>query len=171
MTIKKYLQYLTSSFLISSANRYDIKGKKYINTPLKYYFEDVGLRNMRLNFRQQEENHIMENVIYNELRQRGFAVDVGTIFVRPRENKSLTYKQLEIDFIANKGSNRYYIQSAFNIPTEQKRQQEERPLIQIDDSFKKIIIVKDDIMPKRDDKAVITIGLRDFLLKPEIIDF
>ena len=171
VTIRKYLQYLTNSFLISPANRYDIKGKKYINTPLKYYFEDVGLRNMRLKFRQQEENHIMENIIYNELRQRGFAVDVGMLLIRPREKDSLTYKQLEIDFIANKGSNRYYIQSAFNIPTEQKRQQEERPLLQINDSFKKIIIVKDDIMPKRDDKAVLTIGLKDFLLKPEIIDF
>lgn len=170
MTIKKYLDYLIDAFLICPAKRYDIKGKKYIATPVKYYFEDVGLRNMRLNFRQQEENHIMENIIFNELRQRGFAVDVGVLPMRQRKNNNYTYKQLEIDFIANKGNNRYYIQSAFNMPTEEKQQQEERSLLQVDDSFKKIIIIKDDIMPKRDNRAILTLGLKDFLLNPQSMD-
>lgn len=170
-TIKKYLMHLEDSFLICQAKRYDIKGKKYINTPVKYYFEDIGLRNMRLNFRQQEENHIMENIIFNELRQRGFAVDVGFVPMRQWQADSLEYKQLEIDFIANKGSKRYYIQSAFNMTTDQKKQQEERSLLQTNDSFKKIIIVKDDIMPKRNEQGIVTLGLKDFLLNPESMDF
>lgn len=170
-TIKKYLKHMTDSFLICQAKRYDVKGKKYINTPVKYYFEDVGLRNIRLNFRQQEENHIMENIIFNELRQRGFAVDVGFVPMRQWQGNSLEYKQLEIDFVANKGNNRYYIQSAFNTDTDKKRRQEEKSLLYANDSFKKIIIVKDDIMPKRDEHAIVTLGLKDFLLHSDSIDF
>lgn len=169
-TVKQYLDYLRDAFLIEKALRYDVKGKKYINTPSKYYFEDVGLRNARLNFRQQEETHIMENIIFNELRMRGFLVDVGIVPFRERQLGKYVAKQAEIDFIANKGSQRYYIQSAFAIPSEDKQVQEERPLRKVTDSFKKIIIVKDNIMLHRDEYGITTIGLKEFLLNPDSLN-
>ena len=171
-TISRYLGYFVDAFLINKANRFDVKGKKYINTPLKYYFTDLGLRNARLNFRQQEESHIMENVIFNELKARGFDVDVGVveIFIMD-EQKQRQRKQLEIDFVVNKGSNRYYIQSAMHIDDENKRLQETASLNRIDDSFKKIVIVKDDIIHYHDDKGILYLGLQEFLLKDEAIDW
>lgn len=158
-TIKGYLDYLEDAFLISRASRYDVKGKRYISTPFKYYFTDVGLRNARLNFRQIEETHLMENVIYNELLVRGYSVDVGIVELRKGDDR----KQVEIDFVANKGSQRYYIQSAYALPTEEKQQQEVRPLQAVGDSFKKIVVVKDDILLRRDDYGIVTLGLRQFL--------
>ena len=170
-TIKKYLDYFEDSFLIESAQRYDIKGKSYIETPKKYYFSDLGLRNARINFRQLEQTHSMENVIYNELRIRGYSVDVGMVETRPlnSEGKRIR-KQYEVDFVANRGSQRYYIQSAFIMPTDSKERQESNSLLNIDDAFKKIIIVKDYIKPKRNQLGIITIGLIDFLLKPELME-
>ena len=164
-TLKKYMDYLMDAFLVSKAVRYDIKGRKYIGSPAKFYFEDVGLRNARLNFRQMEENHIMENIIYNELRIRGYHVDVGLVeqFGKNSENKT-TKKQLEVDFVVTRGSEKYYIQSAFAMNTEGKREQEERPLNAIGDSFKKIIVVWDNIKVRRNDMGIVTIGVRNFLL-------
>lgn len=163
-TIKSYLIYLEDAFLIEKSMRYDVKGKKYISTPSKYYFTDLGLRNGRLNFRQQEENHIMENIIYNELRVRGFNIDVGVVEIREQHEGKLLKKKIEVDFIAQKGNEKYYIQSAYEMSNVEKRKQEEKSLLNISDSFKKVIIVKDNIMPKRDEFGVITIGLFDFLL-------
>ena len=170
VTLRKYTDYLTDAFLLSRSLRYDIKGKKYIATPAKYYFEDVGLRNARLNFRQIEENHIMENILYNELRIRGFNVDVGIVekFGKTEQGKT-TKKQFEVDFVANKGSEKYYIQSAFSMPTEEKRQQEERPLNAIGDSFKKIIVVRENIKPRRNETGIVTVGIRNFLLDESIL--
>lgn len=170
-TIKQYLDYFIDAFMVEKAERYDIKGKKYISTPQKYYFSDLGLRNARLNFRQQEETHIMENVIYNELRMRGYSVDVGVIEINERTSDG-TYarKQIEIDFVANKGSQRYYIQSAFALPSLEKAAQEERPLKNVPDSFKKIIVVKDNIMLRRDDNGITTMGLKQFLLDPHSLE-
>ena len=169
-TIKKYLDYLEDSFLISAAQRYDIRGKSYIETPKKYYFSDLGLRNARINFRQLEETHSMENVIYNELSMRGYSVDVGVIQIAERDqNGKVIRKQLEVDFVCNLGSSRYYIQSAYSLPDEAKRNQEIKPLRKIDDSFKKIIITKDIIMPYYDDYGILTVSIYDFLLDPEII--
>jgi len=164
-TLKKYMDYLMDAFLVSKAVRYDIKGRKYIGSPAKFYFEDVGLRNARLNFRQMEENHIMENIIYNELRIRGYHVDVGLVeqFGKNSENKT-TKKQLEVDFVVTRGSEKYYIQSAFAMNTEGKQEQEERPLNAIGDSFKKIIVVRDNIKVRRNDMGIVTIGIRNFLL-------
>lgn len=164
-TLKKYMDYLMDAFLVSKAVRYDIKGRKYIGSPAKFYFEDVGLRNARLNFRQMEENHIMENIIYNELRIRGYHVDVGLVeqFGKNSENKT-TKKQLEVDFVVTCGSEKYYIQSAFAMNTEGKQEQEERPLNAIGDSFKKIIVVRDNIKVRRNDMGIVTIGIRNFLL-------
>lgn len=164
-TLKKYMDYLMDAFLVNKAVRYDIKGRKYIGSPAKFYFEDVGLRNARLNFRQMEENHIMENIIYNELRIRGYHVDVGLVeqFGKNSENKT-TKKQLEVDFVVTRGSEKYYIQSAFAMNTEGKREQEERPLNAIGDSFKKIIVVRDNIKVRRNDMGIVTIGVRNFLL-------
>ena len=164
-TINCYLDYLTNAFLLSKAVRYDIKGKKYINSPSKYYFEDIGLRNARLNFRQMEENHIMENIIYNELRIRGYRVDVGVIekFEKNADEKTVR-KLLEIDFIATKGSEKYYIQSAFALDTLEKQEQEERPLNTIGDSFKKIVIVRDSIKLRRNEQGIVTMGIKQFLL-------
>ena len=171
VTISQYLEYLQDAFLIEKSIRYDIKGKKYISTPSKYYFVDLGLRNARLNFRQNEENHLMENVIYNELRMRGFSVDVGMIEVKEKQpDGTWQRKQLEIDFVANKGSRRYYIQSAFMLPDEQKQHQEERPLLRVNDSFKKIIVVRDNILLRRDDNGIVTMGLRQFLLDDNSLD-
>ena len=164
-TLKKYKDYLMDAFLVSKAVRYDIKGRKYIGSPAKFYFEDVGLRNARLNFRQMEENHIMENIIYNELRIRGYHVDVGLVeqFGKNSENKT-TKKQLEVDFVVTRGSEKYYIQSAFAMNSEGKQEQEERPLNAIGDSFKKIIVVRDNIKVRRNDMGIVTIGIRNFLL-------
>lgn len=164
-TIKNYLDYLCDAFIVSRAVRYDIKGKKYIDTPQKYYFSDVGLRNARINFRQTEENHTMENIIYNELIARGFNVDVGIVTVsRKDKHGSLVREQLEVDFVCNKGSKRYYVQSAFAIPDSEKMRQESSSLLRIDDSFKKIIVVKDAPAPAYTEDGILVIGVYDFLL-------
>ena len=169
-TISLYINYLLEAFLINKAERYDIKGKKYISTPSKYYFSDVGLRNARLNFRQQEENHIMENIIYNELLVRGFNVDVGIVEHNVSENGQNIRKQLEVDFVCNQGSKRYYIQSAFAIPDEKKMNQEKNSLIRIGDSFKKIIVVKDNIKLWRTEEGFLVIGIQEFLLNQNSLD-
>lgn len=169
-TIKKYIDYFEDSFLIESALRYDIKGKSYIETPKKYYFSDLGLRNARINFRQFEPTHSMENVIYNELRMRGYNVDVGVIATTEKNHEGkIVRKQLEVDFVCNLGSSRYYIQSAYSLPDETKRTQEIRPFRKIDDSFKKIVITKDFVHPYYDDYGILTVNIYDFLLDPEII--
>ena len=162
-TISKYLKYLEEAFLIERADRYDVKGRKYISTPSKYYFIDIGIRNSFINYRQYEETHIMENIIYLELKRRGYNVDIGVIEQRVKNNGKWEYKQLEVDFIANKGNNKIYIQSAFAMPDQEKREQEETPLLKIGDSFKKIIITKDYIKKWRDDNGVITMSIFDFL--------
>ena len=171
-TIGKYLGFLEDAYLVEAAKRYDIKGNAYIETPLKYYYSDLGLRNARLNFRQLEESHSMENVIYCELRRRNFNVDVGVVTVSEK-NRSGNYcrKQLEVDFVANKGSKRYYVQSAYMIPDEAKREQETRPFRKIDDSFKKIVITTHAPTPLYDDRGVLTMNIFDFLLKPDSLDF
>lgn len=167
-TIGRYLGFAEDAFIVERARRYDVKGKKYINTLSKYYFQDVGLRNAVIDFRQLEETHIMENVIYNELRMRGFRVDVGFVELRTSDkNGSSVRKQLEVDFVANRGSQRYYIQSALAIPTAEKKEQETASFRQIDDSFKKVIVVKDDIMPYHDNSGYLIMGLFDFLLNPD----
>lgn len=169
-TIKKYIDYFKDSFLIESALRYDIKGKSYIETPKKYYFSDLGLRNARINFRQFEPTHSMENVIYNELKMRGYNVDVGVIATTEKNHEGkVVRKQLEVDFVCNLGSSRYYIQSAYSLPDETKRTQEIRPFRKIDDSFKKIVITKDFVHPYYDDYGILTVNIYDFLLDPEII--
>lgn len=159
-TIKKYIDYFEDSFLIESAQRYDIKGKAYKVTPKKYYFSDLGLRNSRINFRQLEPNFCMENVIYNELRMRGYNVDVGVIATTEKNHEGkIVRKQLEVDFVCNLGSSRYYIQSAYSLPDETKRTQEIRPCRKIDDSFKKIIITKDFVHPYYDDYGILTVNI------------
>lgn len=169
-TIKKYIDYFEDSFLIESALRYDIKDKSYIETPKKYYFSDLGLRNARINFRQFEPTHSMENVIYNELRMRGYNVDVGVVATTEKNQEGkIVRKQLEVDFVCNLGSSRYYIQSAYSLPDETKRTQEIRPFRKIDDSFKKIVITKDFVHPYYDDYGILTVNIYDFLLDPEII--
>lgn len=169
-TIATYLTYLEESFMIEKAEKYDIKGRKYISTPSKYYFSDMGLRNSFINYRQQEETHIMENVIFLELKRRGYDVDVGIIENRTQKNGEFLYKQLEVDFIANKGNNKIYIQSAFSMSDTEKRNQEETPLLKINDSFKKIIIVKDYIKKWVDDNGVITMNIFDFLLNEDSLN-
>ena len=171
-TISTYIDYLLDAFLIRKATRYDIKGRKYINSPFKYYFSDVGLRNARLNFRQQEQTHIMENIIYNELVMRGFNVDVGIIehIVRDEDGKRTT-KHLEVDFVCNKGNQRYYIQSAFSIPNTEKMAQEQASFDRIDDSFKKIIITQDRTKLWRNEKGYVIINILDFLLKENSLEF
>ena len=166
-TIGQYLKFLEEAYIVEKANRYDVKGKKYINTPIKYYFSDIGIRNSFINFRQDEETHIMENIIFLELKRRGYNVDVGIVEDRGKDY----YKQLEVDFIANKGNNRIYIQSAYSIPTKEKREQEERSLLKINDAFKKIIIVKDYIKRGRDEKGVITMNIFDFLLDEKSLEY
>ncbi len=164
-TLGAYIGYLMDAFFISRAERYDIKGKKYIASPYKYYFTDVGLRNAQLNFRQQEENHIMENIIYNELLVRGFNVDVGVVEVSERAaDGKPARKRLEVDFVCNNGNQRYYIQSAFAIPDAAKMQQEQNSLIRIGDSFKKIIVVKDNIKLWRNESGIVVMGIMEFLL-------
>lgn len=170
-TIIKYIDYLKDSFLIDSAIRYDIKGKKYINTPSKYYFTDLGLRNARLNFRQVEETHAMENIIFNELKVRGFNVDVGVVVMNEvdKSGKKIR-KQLEVDFVCNKGSKRYYIQAAYALPDKTKMEQEQRSLINTGDGFKKIIITKDAVAPLYNDKGVLIMSVYDFLLNSDSLD-
>lgn len=170
-TIRKYLGYFEDSFLIESAQRYDIKGKAYIETPKKYYFSDLGLRNARINFRQFEQTHSMENVIYNELRMRGYSVDVGVVPIAEKDAEGkVIRKQLEVDFVCNMGSLRYYIQSAFSLPDEAKRTQEIRPFRKIDDSFKKIIITKDIVSPYYDEYGILTVNVYDFLLDAKCLE-
>lgn len=170
-TIQKYLTYFEDSFLIESAQRYDIRGKAYIETPKKYYFSDLGLRNARINFRQFEQTHSMENVIYNELRMRGYRVDVGVVPIAEKDAEGkVIRKQLEVDFVCNLGSSRYYIQSAYALPDEAKRLQEIRPFRKIDDSFKKIVITKDVVSPFYDEFGILTMNIYDFLLNPKSLE-
>lgn len=170
-TIRQYIEYLEDAFIVNKANRYNVKGRKYIGTPLKYYFEDVGLRNARLGFRQIEETHIMENIVYNELRSRGYTVDVGVVEKRGLNSEGKTKRTyLEIDFVANLGSKRYYIQSAFSMPTEEKRLQEKASLVNVNDSFKKIILVKDVMNVTRDEDGITTMSIYDFLLKENSLE-
>lgn len=170
-TIKRYIDFLEDSFLIESAQRFDIKGKAYIETPKKYYFSDLGLRNARINFRQFEQTHSLENLIYNELRMRGYKVDVGVVQVAERdENDKVVRKQYEVDFVCNFGSNRYYIQSAYSLPDEAKREQEIRPFRKIDDSFKKIVITKDIVPTQYDENGILTLNIYDFLLNVSSLD-
>ena len=170
-TVARYCKYLENAFLINKSVRYDIKGKGYIDTPFKYYYEDVGLRNARLNFRQQDENHIMENIVYNELRYRGFSVDVGVVEIREKQpNGKMERKQLEIDFVANSGSRRYYVQSAFSMSSPDKETQEKRPFLRLNDSFKKIVLVRDNIKVRRDENGIVTMGRLDFLLMPNSLE-
>lgn len=167
----EYVEHLEDAFIINKANHYNVKGRKYIGTPLKYYFEDVGLRNVRLGFRQVEETHLMENIIYNELRSRGYTVDVGVVEKRGTDENGKEYqKQLEIDFVANLGSKRYYIQSAFSMPTEEKRIQEKASLVNVNDSFKKIIVVKDVVNVTRDEDGITTMSIYDFLLRENSLE-
>ncbi|MDO5563861.1 MAG: ATP-binding protein [Eubacteriales bacterium] len=170
-TVRKYLEYLEDSFLVKSAQRYDIKGKNYIETPLKYYFTDLGLRNARINFRQFEQTHTMENVIYNELVMRGFDIDVGVVpVVEKSEDKKSVRKQLEVDFICNRDSKRYYIQSAYSLPNDEKREQELRAFRKIGDSFKKIIITKDITPMFYNEEGILTMSIYDFLLDADSIE-
>ena len=170
-TVKKWLDYLCDSFLVSRAMRYDVKGRRYIDTPSKYYFSDLGLRNARLNFRQNEKTHLMENMIYNELLYRGFNVDVGVVVTELTSSEGKRQKvQLEIDFVCNQGSRRYYIQSAYKMDTDEKRRQECLSLSKVDDSFKKVVIVADDQLVHHDDQGITTICLKDFLTRPSALD-
>ena len=171
ITLSNYIDYLIDAFMISKVERYNIKGKNYINSPFKFYFTDIGIRNCRLNYRQQEQTHIMENIIYNELLIRGFNVDVGIIehMIRNKNGKQQLV-QLEVDFVCNMGNNRYYIQSAFSIPDEAKMIQETSSLDKINDSFKKIIITQDLGKPWRNEKGYLIINILDFLLNPNSLD-
>lgn len=170
-TILKYIGYLEDSFLLEAAMRYNIKGKSYIETPKKYYFSDLGLRNVRINFRQMEPTHSMENVIYNELRMRGYNVDVGVVpIVEINDAGKQQRKQLEIDFVCNKGSSRYYIQSAYSLPDEEKRLQEIRPFSKVSDSFKRIVVTGDMVSPHYDECGVLMVNVYDFLLNPTVIE-
>ncbi|MBR6058304.1 MAG: ATP-binding protein [Victivallales bacterium] len=171
-TITKYISFLEDAYLLEEAKRYDIKGNAYMETPLKYYYSDIGLRNARLHFRQLEESHSMENIVYNELRHRKFNVDIGQVIVNEKnENGVYCRKQLEVDFVANKGSKRYYIQSAYMIPDDNKREQEIRPLRKIDDSFKKIVVTLHTPAPLYDNHGILTMSIFDFLLNPDSLDF
>ena len=164
-TIKQYLDYLCDAFMIEQAERYDIKGKRYISTPYKYYFTDTGLRNARLNFRQLEETHLMENVMYNELCLRGYSVDVGVVEINERqEDGKYVRKQIEVDFVCNKADERVYVQSAFSIPTIEKRQQEERPLRNVGDGFRKVVVTKDNVIRHNDENGILIMSLQEFLM-------
>ena len=169
-TIAKYLDDFIDAFLLYQAKRYDVKGRKYIGSPFKYYFSDVGLRNARLNFRQQEENHIMENVIFNELLIRNYSVDVGIVPYNFKEAGKSQRMNLEVDFVANKDTKRYYTHSAFSIPDDEKREQEIRPLAKVGDSFKKIVVVRDDIVPWHDETGILYLGIEEFLLNESAMD-
>ena len=166
-TVNSYIKYIEDSFIVNKSDRYDVKGKKYIQTPQKYYFSDIGLRNARLNFRQQEENHIMENIIYNELIIRGYNVDVGVVEIR---DEFKNRKQLEVDFVCNLGQKRYYVQSALNLDTREKTIQEERPFMNINDNFKKIIVVKDNIKHWITEEGILVVGIQEFLLDKNSLD-
>ena len=170
LTIDNYITYMQEAFILSKAHRYDVKGKRYISTPYKIYFEDVGLRNARLDFRQIEETHLMENILYNELRYRGYSVDVGVVEIRENVAGSSERRQLEIDFVANQGSKRYYLQSAYDIPDEDKLKQETRSFDNAKDSFKKIIVVGKSMKPRRNDKGYLIIGMKEFLLDPKSLE-
>ena len=170
-TIADYLEYLQDAFLIQRADRYNVKGRKYIGTPSKYYFSDVGLRNVRLNFRQQEKNHLMENIIYNELVYRGYNIDVGVVPVNVTEEGKHLKKQYEIDFVANHFNRRYYIQSALNVDTNEKLKQEQQSLINIPDGFKRVIVVEKALMPWQTEEGTLVIGLKDFLLNDNSLEF
>ena len=164
-TIKQYLDYLCDAFMIEQAERYDIKGKRYISTPYKFYFTDTGLRNARLNFRQLEETHLMENVMYNELCQRGYSVDVGVVEINERQQGGkYVRKQIEVDFVCNKADERVYVQSAFSIPTTEKRQQEERPLVNVGDGFRKVVVTKDNVLRHNDENGILIMSLQEFLM-------
>lgn len=169
-TISKYLGFFEEAYVLYHANRYDVKGSRYFSTPLKYYFADIGLRNARLNFRQVEDTHIMENIIYNDLLRRGYNIDVGVVEKDYKKNGIRTKSQLEVDFVINKGHQRYYIQSALNVDSAEKREQETASLTSIDDSFKKIVIVRKPIIPKHDNDGILYIGVEDFLLNDASID-
>ena len=170
-TFDRYLSFLQDAFMIEKSERYDIKGKKYISSLSKYYFTDIGLRNALLGMRQLEETHIMENIIYNELRRRGYKVDVGIVEHRTVDNSGKWQRhQLEVDFVVNVGNTKYYIQSALALPDDEKRKQEMAALMRISDSFRKIIIVKDDIMPWTDNNGIMTVGLFDFLMNPDSLE-
>lgn len=169
-TISKYLAYFEEAYVIYHANRYDVKGARYFSTPLKYYFADIGLRNARLNFRQVEETHIMENIIYNDLLRRGYNIDVGVIEYDYKKDGNRRKVQLEVDFVINKGHKRYYIQSALNVDSIEKKEQETASLKKIDDSFRKIVVVRNHIIPRYDDNGILYIGVEDFLLDEAIMD-
>ena len=170
-TVQKWLEYLCDSFLVAKAVRYDVKGRKYINTPSKFYFCDLGLRNARLNFRQTENTHLMENLIYNELIYRGYNVDVGVVVTEMKDEEGKRHKvQLEIDFVCNQGSKRIYVQSAYRLPTEAKQNQELFSLTKADDSFKKVVIVGEDQLVHRNEKGIVTMSLRDFLMDKDALD-
>lgn len=171
-TVNAYIEYLVDSFLVSRANRYDVKGLKYISSPLKYYFTDIGLRNARINFRQQDESHIMENIIYNELLRRRYSVDVGSVTTNAKNAEGkMVRKNLEVDFIANKGDKRYYIQSALELSTEEKWKQEEQSLLSISDSFKKIVIQRQMVEPWYNNHGILCISVEDFLLNQDSLDW
>ena len=170
-TVQKWLEYLCDSFLVAKAVRYDVKGRKYIDTPSKFYFCDLGLRNARLNFRQTENTHLMENLIYNELIYRGYNVDVGVVVTEMKDEEGKRHKvQLEIDFVCNQGSKRIYVQSAYRLPTEAKQNQELFSLTKADDSFKKVVIEGEDQLVHRNDKGIVTMSLRDFLMDKDALD-
>ena len=170
-TITKYIEYLEEAFLIEEVKRYDIKGKSYIGTPMKYYFMDMGLRNSRINFRQMEVSHAMENIIFNELRMRGLIVDVGNLMiVENGKDGKPAKKQLEVDFICHKGSKKYYIQSAYILGTEEKMAQEIRPFLKINDSFKKIVITSDTPKPFYSEEGILMMNIYDFLLNPDSLE-
>ena len=170
-TIETYISYLTDAFMIEKSERYDIKGKKYVGTTPKYYFKDLGLRNAILSFRQTEENHLMENIIYNEMRYRGFLVDVGNVVIRVKNEKGEWQRvTLEVDFVCNLGSRRYYLQSAYRLPDEEKQKQEKRSLEQIKDSFKKIVIVGERMKLRRDENGIVLMGVYEFLKDATLLD-
>ena len=171
-TINNYLEYLCDAFVVEKSIRYDVKGRKYIDSPHKYYFTDVGLRNARINFRQTEENHTMENILYNDLVGRGFNVDVGIVpLTQKNDSGKLVHKQLEVDFVCNKNNKRYYIQSAFSIPDGEKMKQETNSLLRINDSFKKIVVVKDTPAPWYTEEGILVISIYDFLLNENSLDY
>ena len=170
-TIRTYIDHLKNAFLINEAQRFDIKGKQYLSSLQKIYYADLGLRNARLNFRQNEQPHLMENLIYNELLYRGYNVDVGIVEINEKVNGKYTQKQIEVDFVCNQGCKRYYIQSAYALPTESKTNQELRPLLNVNDFFKKIVIVREDIKPYSNEQGITIMGIRYFLLNNNSLEF
>ena len=169
-TIAKHLEYLEEAFIINEVNRYDVKGRKYIGANAKYYYTDIGVRNARLNFRQYEPTHIMENIIYNQLIMLGYSVDVGVVEVNEKAGNTHKRKQLEVDFVVNKGNLKYYIQSAYSMETKNKQQQEKKSLLNTGDSFKKIIVINDNLNAHYDEDGILLVGLKEFLLDLEILN-